>query len=156
MFQWGKVVKNGIAATAVMEIFYRVSNLVVHHGIDVPYANGKSVALTSPFLIYLVGYVIDLIGGIAFSALYARFVRPKGYKSGMIFAVLFVWLIIDGFLFEPMGPAGILMLDSGFKAVAVNLFAHAVYGAVLGIMFRRDSLKAGGSLPVRGARISSL
>ena len=36
-------------------------------------------------------------------------------------AVLFVWLIIDGLIFEPMGPTGILMLELGFKAVTINL-----------------------------------
>lgn len=142
MFPWNKVVKNGFVATAAMEIFYRATNLIIHHGIDVPYANGTTVSLTSPFFIYLVGYMIDLFGGAAFAMLYARFVRSKNYKSGILFAVLFVWLIIDGLIFEPMGPAGVLMLESGFKAVTINLLAHVVYGAVLGFMFQRDVIKS--------------
>jgi hypothetical protein len=135
MLQWSKVIKNGLLATTVMELFYRSTNLIMHHGIDVPYANGTSVSLTSPFLIYFVGYVIDLFGGVAFSLLYARFIYPKNYSSGILFAVLFVWLIVDGLIFEPLGPAGILMLGAGLKAVTINLFAHVVYGFVLGFMY---------------------
>ena len=86
--------------------------------------------------------MIDLFGGAAFAMLYARFVRSKNYKSGILFAVLFVWLIIDGLIFEPMGPASILMLESGFKAITINLLAHVVYGAVLGFMFQRDVIKS--------------
>lgn len=70
------------------------------------------------------------------------FFRSKNYKSGIIFAVLFVWLIIDGLIFEPMGSAGILMLDSGLKAVTINWLAHVVYGSVLGFTFHRDGIKS--------------
>jgi hypothetical protein len=142
MIQWSKVIKNGIMATAVMEVFYRFSNLFVHHGIDVPYSNGTAVSLTSPFFIYLVGYMIDLFGGVAFSLLFARFFQSKSYKTGILFSVGIVWLIIDGFIFEPMGPAGILMLDSGLKAVTINLLAHVVYGFALGFLFQKDSSKS--------------
>ncbi|UUZ84106.1 hypothetical protein LJK88_10315 [Paenibacillus sp. P26] len=132
---WGKVFKNGFLATAAMELFYRATNLVFHHGIDVPYANGTVLSLQSPLLIYLAGYLIFLLGGVLFSLLYERFVRPKNYRSGILYAILFVWLIADGLIFEPMGPAGFLMLGAGFKAVAVNLLAHGVYGWVLGFTF---------------------
>jgi hypothetical protein len=135
--EWSVVARNGILATVVMELFYRVTGLIVHHGIDVPYANGSMFHLASLVQMYAVGYVIDLFGGICFALLYGLFVRPKTYWSGMLYAVFFVWLIADGLVFEPMGPAGILMLGAGTKAVVVNLLAHAVYGAVLGYLFAR-------------------
>jgi hypothetical protein len=135
--EWGKAVTNGILATIVMELFYRVTSLIVHHGIDVPYANGSIFHISSLPLLYVVGYVIDLFGGVCFALLYSWFVRPKTYWSGILYAVFFVWLIADGLVFEPMGPAGILMLGAGGKAVAVNLLAHVVYGATLGTLFAR-------------------
>ncbi|WP_314592119.1 hypothetical protein [Paenibacillus terrigena] len=135
MIQWSKVIKNGFLATLVMELFYKATNLIFHHGIDVPYANGSMFHFTSPVLTYFVGYFIDFFGGITFSFLYGRFVRPKFYWSGILYAVFFVWLIADGLIFEPMGPAGLFMLDAGLKAVTINLIAHVVYGFVLGFMF---------------------
>jgi hypothetical protein len=108
----------------------------------VPYANGAMFHFTSTFLIYLTGYFIFLFGGVTFSFLYERFVRPKNYGSGILYTVLFVWLIVDGLIFEPMGPAGILMLDAGLKAATINLFAHVVYGFVLGCMFSNGRNKA--------------
>lgn len=142
MNPWSKIIRNGIIATIVMELFYRATNLIFHHGIDVPYANSAMFHFSSPFLIYLVGYLIDFFGGIVFSFLYSRFVRPKLYWSGILYAVLFVWLIADGLIFEPMGPAGFFMLGAGFKAVAINFFAHAVYGVVLGFLFSKGWNKA--------------
>lgn len=135
--KWSAVIKNGILATVVMELFYRLTNLIVHHGIDVPYANGTTVGLTTPFLIYVVGYLIDFFGGVSFALLYGLFFRSKSSWSGILYAVLFVWFIVDGFIFEPMGPAGILMLGAGIKAVTINLSAHVVYGLVLGLMFSK-------------------
>lgn len=80
-------------------------------------------------------------GGISFSCLYGCFVRPKTYLSGILYADFFVLLIADGLVIEPMGPAGMLMLGAGAKAVAVNLFAHVVYGSVLGFLFSNMSKK---------------
>ncbi|MGF9966433.1 hypothetical protein [Bacillus rhizoplanae] len=142
MIQWNKVIRNGFLATAVMELFYRVTDVMLHHGIDVAYGTGIMFPLTSPFFIRLAGYAVFLFGGIVFSFLYARFIRPKNYVSGILYAVLFVWLIVDGLIFEPMGSAGILMLNNGLKAVVTNMFAHIVYGLVLGLMFSNGQRKA--------------
>jgi hypothetical protein len=120
-----------------MELFYRVTSLIAHHGIDVPYANGAIFHLSPLPLVYVVGYAIDLFGGICFALLYSYLVRPLTVWSGVLYAVFFVWLIADGLVFEPMGPAGMLMLGAGGKAVAVNLLAHVVYGAMLGALFAR-------------------
>jgi hypothetical protein len=133
--QWSKVIKNGILATIVMELFYRITDLIFHHEIDVSYGIGTIFSSTSTFVIYLSGYLIYLFGGVAFSFLYERFVRTKNTFTGIIYAVLFVWLLVDGFLFEPMGPDGILMFGAGFKAVLVNMLAHVVYGSVIGFLF---------------------
>ncbi|MEW9702179.1 hypothetical protein [Paenibacillus sp. SI8] len=142
MIRWSKVIKNGVLATITMELFYRITNVIFHHGIDVPYANGTVLALTSPFLIYLAGYFVFLFGGVMFSFFYERFIRTKNYVSGILYTVLFVWLIVDGLIFEPIGPAGILMLGAGIKAAVINLIAHVVYGSVLGLTFANGRQKA--------------
>lgn len=134
MIQWSKVIKSGVLATVVMELFYRATNLIFHHGIDVAYGTGMMFSFSSPFLIRLSGYIIFLFGGVFFTCLYARFVRKKSYSSGILYAVVFVWLVVDGFIFEPMGSAGILMLNYGMKVLFFNLLAHAVFGFVLGFM----------------------
>jgi hypothetical protein len=64
-------------------MFYRLTDLIFHHGIDVSYVNGALFKLTSPFQIRLTGYIIFLIGGVVFSYLFTRFIPRKNSQSGV-------------------------------------------------------------------------
>lgn len=39
MIQWSKVIKSGVLATVVMELFYRATNLIFRHGIGILFSS---------------------------------------------------------------------------------------------------------------------
>lgn len=91
---------------------------------------------------FAVGMVVNLIIGLAWALIYARFAEPRlsgpGYMQGIMF-VLIPFILSVALLFPLMG-AGFLGSDLGagpFPFIG-NLIAHMVYGAVLGFMYALD------------------
>lgn len=88
---------------------------------------------------FAIGMVLNLIVGLVWALIYARFAEPAlsgpGYVEGMLFSlvpfvlsVLIVFPVLDGgFLGSNLG--------AGPLPVIGNLILHLVYGAVLGAMY---------------------
>jgi hypothetical protein len=140
--------KVGFVATAVMEIFLRITDPLFHHNVNFAWFNGTSLGLNpQAFSTLLAGYVIYLFGGVAFAYLYQRFVPKKNIWTGMMYAVIFAMVIVAGLivmplqgLIHPLIKAGVIPnpglfgLGFGAKAGLFNFLGHIVYGFVLGTM----------------------
>lgn len=88
---------------------------------------------------FAVGMILNLIVGLVWALIYARFAEPMlsgpGYIQGMLFALVpFVLSVIIVF---PLMDGGFLGSDLGAGPLPVigNLILHLVYGAVLGTMY---------------------
>lgn len=85
------------------------------------------------------GMVLNLIVGVVWAMIYARFVEPPlsgpGWRQGVLFAVL-PWLLSLVVFFPIMG-AGLFGMSIGAGPLPVigNLIIHLIYGAVLGTIF---------------------
>lgn len=85
------------------------------------------------------GMVLNLIIGVAWAVVYARFVEPAlsgpGWRQGVMFALV-PWLL-SLVVFFPLMGAGLFGIDIGAGPLPVlgNLIVHLVYGAVLGTLF---------------------
>lgn len=136
-----QVLRNGFLATLLMEIFYRLTDLFLHHRLDVAAGIGQMFMLQSPLVIRIVGYFVFLAGGVIFSYLYARFIPKRSIWTGLLYGIFFLWLIVDGLLFEP----SFIGIDYGVMWVMINFFGHFVYGGSLGVFYGgeyRKSLKS--------------
>lgn len=85
------------------------------------------------------GMVLNLIVGVVWAMIYARFVEPllsgPGWRQGVMFALI-PWLL-SLIVFFPIMGAGLFGMDIGAGPLPVigNLIVHLVYGAVLGTLF---------------------
>lgn len=92
---------------------------------------------------FLIGMVLNLVIGVAWALLYARFVEPRltpnGIVSGMIFAMVPFTLSVA--VVFPLMNAGFLGTELGAGPLPVigNLVLHLVYGATLGLVYAIES-----------------
>ncbi len=88
---------------------------------------------------FLIGLVLNLVIGVAWALIYARFVEPMfetaGIAKGMLFSLIPFALSVA--VVFPMMDAGFLGADLGAGPMPFigNLIAHLVYGAVLGFVY---------------------
>ncbi|MGB3306812.1 MAG: DUF6789 family protein [Thermomicrobiales bacterium] len=95
---------------------------------------------------FFVGMILNLVMGLIWAMIYARFAEPRlsgpGWRRGVVFSILPFILAVA--VFFPI--AGIGFLGSGISAGALpvigSLILHLVYGAVLGALYAID-LRAG-------------
>lgn len=147
-------IKVGVIATIVMELFLRITDAIFHHNVNFAWLNGTSLGLDPQSAVTLIpGYVIYFFGGIVFAYLYQRFVSNKTIWTGILYAVLFVMVVVAGLivlpltgLTHPLVKAGVIPNPSwfglGFGPVAglFTFLGHAVYGAVLGGLSKKIDL----------------
>jgi hypothetical protein len=91
---------------------------------------------------FLMVMVANLVFGLIWAVLYARFFVPMlgepGWKTGVLFSLI-PWAL-SVCVFFPLAGAGFLGmdLDAGPLPVLGNLLVHLVYGSVLGSMYAID------------------
>jgi hypothetical protein len=92
---------------------------------------------------FLIGMGVNLVIGVAWALLYARFVEPRltpnGVVSGMTFAIVPFALSVT--VVFPLMNAGFLGAELGAGPLPVigNLVLHLVYGATLGLVYAIES-----------------
>lgn len=147
-FDWVRAsVLAGFCATFAMTVTIAVGYLVAN---AIGSADGSGVqrwswALTENELTenvggaFGLGMVLNLIVGVVWAMIYARFVEPAlsgpGWRQGVMFSLI-PWLL-SLVLFFPIMGAGLFGMDIGAGPLPVigNLIVHLVYGAVLGTIF---------------------
>lgn len=88
---------------------------------------------------FVVGLTLNLLVGMAWALLYARFVEPRlsmpGMLSGMLFALIPFALSV--MVIFPLMNAGFLGSDLGAGPLPFigNLILHLIFGAVLGFIY---------------------
>ncbi|NOU90326.1 hypothetical protein GC102_31990 [Paenibacillus sp. LMG 31460] len=146
MLRITSALKVGVIATAVMEIFFRITDSLFSHGVNFAWLNGTSFGLDSQsFSTLIVGYAEILFGGVVFAYLYDRFVPRKNMWTGIGFSVLFAMIIVAGLIMMPIMGAthplvivgmipnpGLFGIGFGIKAGLFNFLGHVIYGIVLG------------------------
>lgn len=91
-------------------------------------------------------FTINLIAGLIWAVIYARFVEPvlrgAGWWRGMVFS-LAPWLL-SLLVFFPIVGAGVLGISIGAGPLPAigNLILHLIYGAVLGSVYGLSELSA--------------
>jgi len=91
---------------------------------------------------FLLIMVANLVCGLVWSVLYARFFQPMfggaGWRSGAVFSLI-PWLL-SICVFFPISDAGFfgMNLDAGPLPVIGNLIVHLVFGITLGSMYAID------------------
>lgn len=92
---------------------------------------------------FLIGVVLNLVIGIAWALLYARFVEPWFGRATIITGMAFAMIpfIISVAVVFPLMNAGFLGSDLGAGPLPFigNLVLHLVYGGVLGFMYAIES-----------------
>jgi hypothetical protein len=148
MNKFGSALKVGIIATIVMEVFLRLTGLVFNHGVNFAWINGTSLGLNpQAFSTIIIGYLIFLFGGVVLAYLYLRFIPKKNVVTGILYAVVFVMMIVAGLIVMPITGAvhplvkegmipnpGFFGLGFGPVAGIFTFLGHVVYGWVLGEM----------------------
>lgn len=94
----------------------------------------------------IAAFSINLIAGLIWALIYARFVEPmlsgSGWWRGLVFSIA-PWLL-SLIVFLPLVGAGFLglSLDAGPLPAIGNLVLHLIYGAVLGGIYALSDLSA--------------
>ncbi|HEV2128708.1 MAG TPA: DUF6789 family protein, partial [Thermomicrobiales bacterium] len=92
---------------------------------------------------FLIGLALNLIVGIAWALLYARFVEPWFGRSTIVTGMLFAMIpfVISVAVIFPLMNAGFLgsELDAGPLPFIGNLVLHLVYGGTLGLLYGIES-----------------
>lgn len=92
---------------------------------------------------FLVGVALNLLVGIAWALLYARFAEPWFGRSTIVTGMLFAMIpfVISVAVVFPLMNAGFLGSDLGAGPLPFlgNLVLHLVYGGVLGFMYAIES-----------------
>ena len=88
---------------------------------------------------FVIGLALNLLVGMAWALLYARFVEPRLAASGIVSGMLFAMIpfVLSVSVLFPMMNAGFLgsELGAGPLPFLGNLALHLLYGAVLGFVF---------------------
>lgn len=147
-FDWIRIsVISGFVATFAMTVAIAVGYLIARAGGDADgptfqrwlfglTENEMTRQVSDAFAVLM---VLNLVVGLIWAAIYARFAEPvlsgPGWRRGAMFALV-PWLLSILVLFPIMG-IGILArnVDTGPLAVLGDLAVHLVFGAVLGTMF---------------------
>lgn len=92
---------------------------------------------------FLIGLVLNLVVGIAWALLYARFAEPWFGRSSIVTGMLFAMIpfAISVAVVFPLMNAGFLGSDLGAGPLPFvgNLVLHLVYGGTLGFMYAIES-----------------
>ena len=142
----------GLAATVAATVILEGSRVLGLSRLSLPFILGTALSVRRDHAV-LLGFVVWLLGGWIFSAVYAGFFASLGSATtwiGAIFglvhgAFLLVVLTIAPHIHprmasdyaaptaaERLEPPGIMGMNYGFRTPLTTLLAQAVYGAVLG------------------------
>jgi len=91
---------------------------------------------TKPVIGWAVHFMIGVIGwGVGFAAVFNGLPGNSSVMKGIGFAVA-AWLMMM-LVVMPIAGAGLFGLNMGMMAPAMTLMLHAIFGAVLGLVFGR-------------------
>jgi len=98
----------------------------------------SSMMKTAPAIGWVIHFMIGVVGwGMGFALFYNVLPGGSSLTKGIAFGIA-AWLMMM-VVVMPMAGAGLFGLDMGMMAPAMTLMLHAIFGAVLGIVFGKLS-----------------
>ncbi len=95
-----------------------------------------SMMNAAPVVGWVIHFMIGMIGwGVGFAIVFNILPGNSNLTKGISFAVA-AWFLMM-LVVMPMAGAGLFGLNMGMMAPAMTLMLHAIYGAVLGLVFGR-------------------
>ena len=95
-----------------------------------------SMMNAAPVVGWVIHFMIGMIGwGVGFAIVFNILPGHSNLTKGISFAVT-AWFLMM-LVVMPMAGAGLFGLNMGMMAPAMTLMLHAIYGAVLGLVFGR-------------------
>lgn len=91
---------------------------------------------------FAIGMILNLVMGLVWALIYARFAEPRltglGWRRGALFSLI-PWAL-SILVFFPIAGIGLFgaEIDAGLLPVLGNLILHLVFGAVLGTLYEME------------------